>query len=98
MLTLFGFDTLSVLINSIILWISTKVNLFREICQTIKRYWSFIAVKVTIQIVAYLETKDVNFGMDFSGKWDWITEHGRFQLINESISLSDEEKAMLLAH
>lgn len=98
MLMLFGFDTFSVLINSIILRILTNVNLFREICKTIKRYWLFIAVKVTIQIVAYLETKDVNFGMDFSGKWDWITDHGRFQLINESISLSDEEKAKLLAH
>ena len=96
MLILFGVDTLSVLVNSFILATFTNVSLFKEFCRMMKTYWHFIAVKFAMSMMIMFVTKDINLGMDSTGKWDWITNDGRINLINNSIDLSYEEKSQLL--
>ena len=39
--------------------------------------------------------KDINFGIDATGKLDWITNDGRIKLINGSTDLSYQEKSLL---
>ena len=96
MLLLFGFDALCVLVNSFILSSLTDVSLLRECCRILKRYWHFISVKFTLKLILMFATKDINLGMDSTGKWNWITNEGRVRLINGSTVVSNEEKALLL--
>ena len=96
MLLLFGFDALCVLVNSFILSSLTDVSLLRECCRILKRYWHFISVKFTLKLILIFATKDINLGMDSTGKWNWITNEGRVRLINGSTVVSNEEKALLL--
>ena len=95
-LLLFGVDAVSVLVNSFILSTLAKVNLFRDCCRIMKKYWYFIAVQFALKMMTQFATKDINLGMDSTGEWNWITNDGRASLINGSTVLSNEEKALLL--
>ena len=55
-----------------------------------------MAVKFATKMCTWFATKDINFGMDSTAKWDWITEDGRIQLISNSTDLSHEEKTAFL--
>ena len=55
-----------------------------------------MAVKFATKMCTWFATKDINFGMDSTGNWDWITDDGRVQLISNSNDLSDEEKTAFL--
>ena len=92
MFILFSFDTLSAVVNSIILWKVIKVNMLEEFVRLISKYWHFMMVKLSFNIAHYIASKDVNYGMDSSGKFEWITPEGRLSLIYNSSLLSDEEK------
>ena len=47
-------------------------------------------------VVVNFGSNDINFAMDFTGKFLWITDEGRYELIRNSSKLSHNEKAMLL--
>ena len=96
MLFLFGVDAISMLVNSLILLTLVNVNLFRECCRIMKKYWHFIAVKFAMKMMVAFATKDINLGMDSSGEWNWITNDGRISMISNSTDLSNEEKSLLL--
>ena len=83
MLLLFGADTFSVLVNFVMLSTLTNVDLFREFCRIMDRYWYFIAIEFAMN-------------MDSTGEFNWITNDGRISLINGSTDLSYDEKIMLL--
>ena len=95
MALLFGFDGLSTLINYIILSTLTNVAFLREFCRIMKKYWHFIAVKFAYKMLIMFLIKDINFGIDATGKLDWITNDGRIKLINGSTDLSYQEKSLL---
>ena len=46
----------------------------------------------------YFGFTDINFGMDSTGNYLWITPEGRQNLICNSTELTDEEKFILLAN
>ena len=96
MVLLFGVDVLSLLINYFILSTLTNVTLFSEFCRIMKKYWQFIAVHFALNMMTMFLTKDINLGMDSTGKFNWITNEGRIKFINESTDLSYEEKSLLL--
>ena len=96
MLILFGVDTISVIVNAIILKKYTDVNLLREFCLILKRYWLFMAIKFGSSMFVNYASRDINFGMDSTGEFGWITKEGRIQLILNSTDLSEEEKSLLL--
>ena len=96
MLLLFVVDTISVMINSFILWRLTDVKLFQECCLILKKYWIFMAIKLSVSMCGQYSTNDINLGMDSTGNFRWITKKGRFQLISNATNLTEEEKAMLL--
>ena len=96
MLLLFGVDALSVLVNSFILSTLMSVSLFQECCRIMKRYWHFIAAKFALNMITLFAARDVNLGMDSTGEWNWITNVGRIDLINNSTDLPIEEKSLLL--
>ena len=97
MLLLFGIDILSLIVNSQILSGLSDVNLYEKTCKTMKKYWTFMAIKFALYSFTHFATKDKNLGMDATGKWGWTTQEGRIQLINNSTDLTDEEKTLLLS-
>ena len=96
MLLLLGVDVFSTLINSFTLASLTNVTLFQEFYRIFKKYWHFIAFKFAYKMLIMFLIKDINFGIDATGKLDWITNDGRIKLINSSTDLSYEEKSLLL--
>ena len=96
MVLLFGIDFLSLLINYFILSTLANVSLFQEFCRIMKKYWKFIVVHFSMDMMVMFLTKDINFGMDSTGEFNWITDEGRFKFINESADLSYAEKSLLL--
>ena len=64
--------------------------------QALCKYWYFIIIRLGPDTLAYLASTDINFGIDGSGKFEWILNDGRANLINNSILLSNEEKSLLL--
>ena len=96
MLLLFGVDTISVIVNSLILKTLADIDLFQEFCRIMKNYWFVFAVRFGQIMCTQYATKDINLGMDFTGEFEWITKEGRLQLIVNSTELSEEEKAQLL--
>ena len=96
MLLLFGVDTLSVIVNSLILRELTDIDLLQEFCRIMKKYWFFIAVRFANSMCTQYATKDINLGLDSTGEFEWITKEGRLQFISNATELSEEEKAKLL--
>ena len=97
MLLLFGMDTFCLTINALILWRWTNVSLNQELGKTVKKFWLFMAINFAISMCFNYGLNDINCGMDSTGQWLWITKEGRFQFINDSTDISEEEKAIILS-
>ena len=63
MLLLIGVDTLITLVNSFILSTFANVDLFRESCRIMKRYWNLVAVKFALKLFIFA-SKAIKLGMD----------------------------------
>ena len=98
MCVLFAFDTLSVVVTSIILWKVIKVDMLQETHEVISKYWAFIIIKIAQSVAPYFAGNDVNFGIDGSLKFEWITFEGRQNLIYNSTYIDFEEKSLLLSN
>ena len=90
------FDTVSMIVTSVVLWKVSNINMLQEFHDGINKYWLFLVIKVGVSMSGYFAFTDINFGMDSSGSYDWITPEGRLNLICNSTDLPDEEKLMLL--
>ena len=97
MAILFSFDTLSFLITVFCVWKFSKVNMLQEFCRMIGQYWYFMAVNLAQLVVNYISAIDVNFGMDVTHSYQWVTSEGWMNLVNQSIHLTNEEKAEIIA-
>ena len=98
MLILFTFDTISVLVTSIILWKVININMFQEFCGILAKYWNFLFIKLAYNMAGYFTSLDVNLGGDATGEFSWITPDARLSLIYNSKDLTDEAKSILLAN
>ena len=92
----FGVHTLSVLIDSICFWKSMNINMMSKFCEVLRKYWYFIAVFLSSLMVNYNATLDVNFGVDDTQAFQWISNEGWINLVNASKALSNEEKAKFI--
>ena len=97
MVLMLSFDLLAMVISVIFLKYSCKMDLFQFFCNMIDEYWMVFMVKLPI-IVMFFAVRDVNFGFDYSGKYSWITNEGRFKIICNSFHISEEEKSLLLVN
>ena len=87
---LYTVDTISAVINSLLLWKVTKINMIQEFCRVLSKYWLFIVTKLSYIMASYFASLDVNFGLDSSSRFEWITPKGRLNLIRNSTDISDE--------
>ena len=94
---LFGIDTLSVLVNSFCLWKALNVNMVSEVCRFLKRYLHLMSISLAVFITGYFTTKDINLGMDGTMYFEWISQEGWIQLVNNSNVITNEQKVELLA-
>ena len=78
---LFIVDTLSVTVNSFLLWKILNVNMMHEFCKFLNKYWFLIAVPLELSMSLYLACKDVNLGIDETYSYPWISDEGRLYLI-----------------
>ena len=92
---LFAFDTLSALINSFCLWKMLDINMFHEFCRVLEKYWFFMGVKLSFNMVTYFSVNDINAGMDKTRAFQWISDEGWMDLVNRSSDLTNEEKKEL---
>ena len=97
MLQMFAIDIFSMTVSGLSLYYFLRINLFQAFCNMMKKYWMIFVVTIPRIMMAF-GTKDVNFGMDFSGKYEWITDEGRANLIRNAIEISEEEKLALLSN
>ena len=96
MFALFAFDTLSATINSFCLWKFLNVNMLKEICKSLERYWFFMAITLAVNISVQLSTQDINAGIDKTRSFKWISIEGWIDLVNNSIDITYEEKKNLI--
>ena len=86
----------ALLVNAIWLWIVAKIDIFQEFSRIFKNYWFFMAIGFANRFFVHFFANDINFGMDRTLRFEWITEEGKFQFIQNSTELTNEEKAFLL--
>ena len=98
MFIIFAVDSLSVLVNSLCLWKKKHLRMHREFLRIFKKYWMFMAIKLGFNMSTYFCGNDINFGLDGTFKFNWITHEGRMELIYNSTHITAEEKARLLAN
>ena len=94
---LFAVDTLSVAINSFCLWKLVKVDMFQEFCRVLSRYKFFMAINLAQKMVLCFGSTDINYGIDVTRSFQWISDEGWRNLVNNSSDITPEEKAMLIA-
>ena len=87
MLGLFLMDLVCLSLNSSILWIFCKVNLFKEFCLALRKYWYILAVKMTNDVFLHFFCKDVNVANDISGKFVWIRNEVNITLNSNSTEI-----------
>ena len=92
---MFTIDICAMISGVMLLWIFAHINLFRECCKVLKRYWFIFAMKITTAAVHW-GSLDINAGNDTKLKFDWITDDGRLEMIWNSTDLSTAEKQVLL--
>ena len=94
---LLGVDTLSVLITGLIIWKVIKVNMFKRFSRVLSKYGHFMAILLALNMVNYFVGTDINFGMDETQSFQWISNEGWRNLVNNSNSLTNQQKEDILS-
>ena len=97
MILMFSFDLFAMIISGGFLNYFCKIALFQEFCNMINIHWPIFLVTLP-EVVMNFATRDINFGMDYTGEFQWINNEGRINLICNSTLISFEEKIMLLGN
>ena len=97
-LLLFGVDCISVVLNMAILKLYGNVDPLQEFSKVMKTYWMLFALQLANTISIYFGFNDINYAMDMTGEFSWITREGRLKFISNSSDLSDYEKASILSN
>ena len=96
MIFLFAVDTFGAAINSFCIWKLAKVDMFHESYRVLEKYWHFMAVNLALTVSLYFATTDVNFGLDGTNSFEWISNEGWINLVNISNEVSNGESKKLL--
>ena len=94
---LFGIDLLCVILNTLIVSKFGSVDLIKQFCKLIRKYWIVVVIQMT-DLLLYFGLNDINMGLDMTLKFDWITLEGRMKFIYNATDLNDENKAILLSN
>lgn len=78
------FDTISVVVTSFVLWKVANLKMLQEFRNSLDKYWLFFLIKLGKSMSKHFALTDINFGMDITGNFDWITPEGRLSLIYNS--------------
>ena len=97
LLELFAIDLICMVLTAVSLYKFCNLNVLQEFCKLLKKYWWMMMLQLSTIIIG-LGTTDINFAMDYTGKFLWISEEGRYDLIRNSSDLSQNEKAKLLTN
>ena len=97
MYLLFSVDTICAIINAVWIWKATNMNMIQQFGIVMRKYWHFMALKLTYMMFCHFVTNDVNLGVDTSGKFEWITPEGRLNLLYNSTEISYDQKSMILS-
>ena len=87
MLVLFAIDLLCFSLNASIVWWYCSVNLFKEICNVVQKYWYIMAVKLTFIMQSNFFVNDVNLGLDTTHQFSWVTNNQNFSSICNSTNI-----------
>ena len=96
MILLFTIDLLSALLNTYLVNRFGKISLADEFCRVLDNYWYFMLNALVVNILQFMTLNDINWAMDWSFNFMWVTDEGRNILIYNSTMLSEKEKAKLL--
>ena len=92
---MFAIDICAMISGVILLRIFACMNLFRECCKFLKRYWFILAMKITTAAVHWASL-DINAGNDPKLQFRWIVDDGRQEMIWNTTYLTQGEKDGLL--
>ena len=95
MMQMLGFDLFAMIISYVTLQWFCKINLFQQFCNMMKDHWMLFFIQLPGIVISFA-ANDVNFGVDNTNEFLWITEEGRLNLICNASELSKEEKTILL--
>ena len=93
---MFGIDICAMIICFYSLKYFCKTNLMKCLYDLMEKYWWIMAIKLSLRIVIFFCYNDINGAMDYTLKFEWISENGRFNLIRNANDLSLNEKLHLL--
>ena len=92
---MFGLDLFAMFMSCAFLHHICKINLFQGFCNMMQKYWMIFLFNLPA-ITMDFGARDINFGLDYSGQFSWITDEGRLYLICNSSDISEDEKLLLL--
>ena len=95
MFQMFSIEVIAMILSAGVLYYYCKINFFKEFCIVMKKYWVILIVKLPV-LAMHFGYNDINFGLDYTMKFLWITDQGRLELIQDDVNLSELEKAMLI--
>ena len=95
MFQMFSINIIAMILGSILLYFYCKIDFIKEFCNVLKKYWMILIVKLPV-IAMHFGYNDINFGLDYTMKFLWITNEGRFELIKNDSSLSMLQKSLLM--
>ena len=86
---MFSLELCSVIVTAISLWMFINMNYFHVYCNVMEKYWHILAIKIAQPLAIFFLNNDINFGMDFTLEFDWITDEGRLRLVQNETSFLD---------
>ena len=95
MFQMFSIEVIAMILSAGVLYYYCKINFFKEFCIVMKKYWVILIVKLPV-LAMHFGYNDINFGLDYTMKFLWITNEGRLELIQDDVNLSEQEKIMLI--
>ena len=84
MFVLFIMDLVCLLVNSSIIWILTKINIFKEFCIIMRKYWYILPIYMANNIYFRFYMLDVNLATDMTGNFCWITNNANISVLLNS--------------
>ena len=72
MLGLFTMDLVCLSLNAYIIKIYGDVNIFKEVCIVLEKYWYIMALELANAPYHHFLLNDINGAMDLTLKFDWI--------------------------
>ena len=84
---MFALDLFSLLINTMIIWVNCKVNLFQEFCIVLHEYWYIVSLELILGAYLYFLSKDINLAYDWTFEFCWTMHNNKPSLNCNSTSM-----------